>query len=553
MSFQLRSRSVTELKAEPRTSAVPRIDVQRRSWTSANSAMTPNTGKLYFALIVSVLLSCIAAWIIARRYRRRMRQLMRAPHTADSTAPVADAAPDGPPPLPVSLADNRSEGIRLSMLLIASSCLIALSSSCIWWALTVPGEPLTARRVAVVAVLYLWPLAPGLALVWRWSRKRLLGTMLLWCAALFVTLLWWMSARQALGVMKEDIALPLVLLTLVFLGNATRAIAPWLLVPAAVLVSSVLAGLDTLTYMAARESPLLKALIAPLEGLPGWSGVYVVFALFALLSLIIAWWPMRMLGRALGHAYSRKWLPELLVVFTGVWVFALTDRALKLSSSAGAAAFAMYLPLLWIPAVMLLARVRRRAGRAPTLLVLRVFQRDNEVQSLFDHVIERWRLSGNTVMIAGTDLADRTLDAADIFQFLDRRLAERFVVSPADVTRRIAAFDMAADIDGRYRINECYCHDTTWQDALHALMRYSDVVLMDLRGFQAHNAGCRYELTTLAQASRELRVVVLTDRRTDRAAAQEAIASGRAERFKWIEDSHFKPSKHGEVLERLFA
>ncbi|RNC68067.1 MAG: hypothetical protein ED859_11600 [Desulfuromonadales bacterium] len=514
--------------------------------------MTPHAGKLYFALIVSVLLSSTAAWIIARRYRRRMQQLMRTPHTGESTGPVVEAA-DRRAPLPVSLADNRSEGIRLSMLLMASSCLIALSSSCIWWALAVPGEPLTARRVAVVALLYLWPVAPGLALVWRWSRKRLLGTMLLWCVVLFVALLWWMNVRQALGVMKEDIALPLVLLTLVFLGSATRAIAPWLLVPAAVLVSSVLAGLDTLTYMAARESPLLKALIAPLEGLPGWSGVYVVFALFVLLSLIIAWWPMRMLGRALGHAYSRKWLSELLVVFAGVWVFALTDRALTLSSSAGAAAFAMYLPLLWIPAVMLLARGRRRTGRVPTLLVLRVFQRDKEVQSLFDYVIERWRLSGNTVMIAGTDLADRILDAADIFQFLDRRLAERFVVSPADVTRRIAAFDMAADIDGRYRINECYCHDTTWQDALQALMRYSDVVLMDLRGFQAHNAGCRYELTTLAQASRELRVVVLTDSRTDRAAVQEAIASGRQERFTWIETSHFKSGKYREVLARLFA
>ena len=156
-------------------------------------------------------------------------------------------------------------------------------------------------------------------------------------------------------------------------------------------------------------------------------------------------------------------------------------------------------------------------------------------------------------MIAGTDLADRTLDADDIFQFLDRRLAERFIASPTDVARRIAAFDVTADIDGRYRINECYCHDTTWQDALEALLRYSDVVLIDLRGFQAHNAGCRYELTTLAQASRELRVVALTDSQTDRAAAQEAIASGRQERFTWLEASHFNSSKHREVLAHLFA
>ena len=481
---------------------------------------------------------------------------MRAPHAEESAAPAAETAPDVPLPLPVSLADNHHAGMRLTLLLIALSCLIAVTSACIWCALRFPDEPLPPRRVAVMALLHLWPMVPALALIWRWSRRRLFGTLLLWGGVIFVVALWRSIELRPLGLlvlMASECGLSLPLVLLVFLGNATRAIAPWLLMPAAVLVSSLLAGLDALTYMAERESPLLKSLIAPLEGFPGWSGVYVVFALFVLLSSIIAWWPMRMLGRALGRMYSRKWLSDLLVVFIGVWAFALTDRALTLFTTAGAAAFAMYLPLLWIPAVMLLARCRRRPGRAPTLLVLRVFQRDEQVQSLFDHVIERWRLSGNTVMIAGTDLADRTLDADDIFQFLDRRLAERFVVSPADVARRIAAFDMAADMDGRYRVNECYCHDTTWQDALAALMRYSDVVLMDLRGFQGHNAGCRYELTTLAQASRELRVVVLTDSRTDRAAAQEAIASGRKERFTWIEASHFKPSNHSEVLQRLFA
>jgi hypothetical protein len=92
--------------------------------------------------------------------------------------------------------------------------------------------------------------------------------------------------------------------------------------------------------------------------------------------------------------YSRKWLSDLLVVLTGVWAFALTDRALTLSTTAGAEAFAMYVPLLWIPAFMWLARRGRRPGRVPTLLVLRVFQRDEEARSLFDHVVERWRLSG---------------------------------------------------------------------------------------------------------------------------------------------------------------
>jgi hypothetical protein len=242
-------------------------------------------------------------------------------------------------------------------------------------------------------------------------------------------------------------------------------------------------------------------------------------------------------------------------MYTAVWAFALTDRALTVAIQAdgGAAALAMYLPLLWIPLVMwFAARWHPITERPPTLLVLRVFQRDAQARSLFDHVVERWRLSGNAVMIAGTDLVDRTLDPHDVFQFLDKKLAERFIVSPADVARRIGAFDTIPDIDGRYRVNECYCHDATWQDALQALVRYSDVVLMDLRGFQAHNAGCRYELTTLARASRTLRVVVLVDGRTDRAVAQEAV-SGRHERFTWIEASHFNASKRDEVLAQVFA
>lgn len=168
--------------------------------------MTPNTvGKLYFTLIVSVLLSCVAAWIIARRYRHRMQHLMRTPHTGESQAPFAEAAPDGPPPLAVSLADNRSAGRRLTMLLIASSCLIALSSSCIWWALKFPGQPLTPRGVAVVALVYLWPVVPGLALFWRWSRKRLFAAMLLWVTAIFGVLLWKFDSLLALKFVALEI------------------------------------------------------------------------------------------------------------------------------------------------------------------------------------------------------------------------------------------------------------------------------------------------------------------------------------------------------------
>jgi hypothetical protein len=200
--------------------------------------------------------------------------------------------------------------------------------------------------------------------------------------------------------------------------------------------------------------------------------------------------------------------------------------------------------------------VRRRPGppgRPPTLLVLRVFQRDRAMRTLFDVVIERWRLSGNTVLIAGTDLLDRTLDAGDIFDFLDRRLAERFIMTADQIPVRLANLEFAPDAEGRYRVNECYCHDGIWRETLAALLARSDVVLMDLRSFQRRNEGCAFELAELARIPHVTRVLLLTDAQTDRAAAEAAVASAPAGRFVWIDATRINRVKRREVLNALFV
>ena len=112
---------------------------------------------------------------------------------------------------------------------------------------------------------------------------------------------------------------------------------------------------------------------------------------------------------------------------------------------------------------------------------------------------------------------------------LDSSLATR-----EDIPRRIGAFILTPDAEGRYRVNKCYCHDSTWQGTLEALIECTDVVLMDLRGFQLQNSGCRFELAALAGAARDLRVVVLTDAATDQDAIGQAIAGGRTDRFVWL-------------------
>lgn len=511
--------------------------------------MEYSTGKLFVIFILAVLLSCAAAWVIARRYRAAMRSLMRAPVDASLTGPAKSTTPTLPPPDSVTLAENHRAGRRLVWMLVGLSCLMAATAASLWMWLAFPGEPLPPKRVAAVALLELWPVVPALGLLWRWSRWRIFGALVLWCVFAFLVLLWRSiepRPLELLAVLASEIGPSIAIVALIILGNATRPIAPWLLLPFTGLVWASVAGIDVLAILVERRAGLVMWML-------GWADANTLVTAFALSPWLLAWWPLRWLGRALGRAYSRKWLSELLVVFTAVWAIALLDKAIQVASSAGVSAAVMFLPLLWIPPVVLVAaRLRAQPGRPPTLLVLRVFQQDTQVQHLFDHIIERWRLSGNTVMIAGTDLALRTLDAADLFTFLDRRLGERFVRSAADVEPRLAAFDTAPDADGRFRVFECYCHDSAWQDALTALVERSDVVLMDLRGFKAHNAGCRFELSTLAGAARPLRVIVLVDDNTDRAAAEESIAEGRAERFIWIETPRIDRRKRREVMARLF-
>ncbi len=513
--------------------------------------MDYSTGKLAFIFAAALLLAWAGAWVLARRYRSAMLVLMRAAGTA--AAPVLPHAQSAPVPMGparrITLAQNRSAGWRLTLLLLGLSLLMAASSAWLTLWLDAAGQPVPIKRVAVLALANTWPAIPAIGLLWRWPLARLLAALAGWCVLCFAVMLWRSiepRPMELLLFLAIEVGPPLVLIALLCLGATSRAAAPWLLPPLVGLVWASITGLEVFAVLVAQRSPWLAQA-------PSWAIPYGVMLGFALLPWLVAWWPLRWLGRALGRAYAAKQLSEGLVLFTAVWAVALLVQALTAASSAGLAGAALLLPLAWVPlALALWQRLPRATGRPPTLLVLRVFQHDDQVQALFDHVVERWRLTGNTVLIAGTDLFDRTLDAADIFTFLDGGLAQRFIHNPDDVAPRLAGFDMAPDAEGRHRVNECYCHDTTWQQALAALLQRSDVVLMDLRGFQAHNAGCRFELATLARAQQLARVVVLVDAQTGRACAEADVACAPVGRFVWVDAGKVGAATKREALRCLF-
>jgi hypothetical protein len=519
-------------------------------------------GKLIGSFVLAAALSVLGAWLLAWRFRAAMRALMARP-VGPSTA--ASPAPTLPPatltaPAPLSAADNRRAGWRLAALLVALSALIALTGAALWLGL-VNKDSVTPVRTLTLAFAYLWPVIPVLGLIWRWSRARVIGALLLWCLLAFAVLSWRMIETRPAGEMILFLALEIgptiLLVALLCMGNATRAIAPWLLPPLFVLLWAAFTGLDLLARMVRPEWLFFDALAAWLttvdrtlqyNALAQNALLVLILLLFMALPCVLAWWPLKWMTRKLAAAYSRQWLSEVLVLFTVVWGISLLDKAITLGDAA------MLLPLLWIPlAMVVVRRMRHPVGRPPTLLVLRVFQRDRAMRVLFDTVVERWRLSGNTLLIAGTDLLERTLGADDIFTFLDGRLAERFIFSVDQLPARLAALKLEPDVEDRYRVNECYCHDSTWRDTLAALLARSDVVLMDLRSFQRRNEGCTFELGELARAPRLARVVLLTDAQTDHAAAREAAAAAPAGRFLWLDAANADSAKRGQVLNALFA
>ena len=251
------------------------------------------------------------------------------------------------------------------------------------------------------------------------------------------------------------------------------------------------------------------------------------YALFMLASLPVGWLAWRLLN-VIAAAFANKRFSDIQLVVDCWWaVVAAEVTATSLSTThgfwgiaGGVAAFLAY--RLTVAAVL---RGDRPAQRAPRLLLLRVFGYQARTESLFDRVAQTWRLQGPVQLIAGVDLAMRTADPGDMLALLDGRLAEAYVRTPQEVGERLARLDLRPDPDGRFRINEVYCHDNTWRATLEALLDDTDRVLMDLRSFSAHNAGCRFELEQIVRRVPTDNIVLVCDKTTDLPLLQEILAA----------------------------
>jgi hypothetical protein len=184
-------------------------------------------------------------------------------------------------------------------------------------------------------------------------------------------------------------------------------------------------------------------------------------------------------------------------------------------------AYVLYLALFH----SLLRRIwsARVSNPGKRLLLLRVFGTAQKSERLLDLLDDTWRYVGRIDLIAGTDLAVRTLGSRMLEAFLLRHADDQFLKTNEDVDRRLEKLDSRLEGDASYPINSIYCYTTSWRHAVQRLGPESDAVLMDLRGFTREHQGCIFELNWLIQQIRLSRIILLTDTTTDHQALEEEI------------------------------
>jgi hypothetical protein len=515
-------------------------------------------GKIFFTLILSLMLASVAARLVSWAYRRRLVKLMSADGAPKDTAknssvswPSDDVRSFSSGDRNISIRSNRAARLRLAIVLVVLSLFIGMSVAWFNLSFVYSEGGFGPIKLAILGAIYAAPIVPVLGMLWRWPWQRIAGVACLYVWAAVIVVWLWSSGEQSLiGVifwLAGQVGLPLVAILILTGSGQTRAAAPYLFPPLFVLTTSSILGLDALQGAMSSGFSGIVSTLAELFG------ALLTFVLFAVVPWFVAYWPIRALARWLARSYRDKLFSEATYLFAGYWLVSLLTYALPPFGTIGWASFALLGPWLWIPFGLAVARpLLVRQEHAPILLVLRVFRRDAEVEALFDRIVEGWRYSGSVVLIAGSDLASRTMDPDDLFAYIQGSIANRFIEDQVALRKQLENLDTRADIDGLFRVNDFYCFDSTWQAVLLALVARSDHVLMDLRGFTAENRGCLFELETLARAQHLGKIVLLTDGKTDRDAARAGLReSAESNRIVWQDAGKVDSSKAQKILRDL--
>jgi hypothetical protein len=506
------------------------------------------SGKLSYVILVGIVDAAILSWLALYWFRRAVRRLMRQ-RTSNASAAGPGSSEAGLAPSPRDAAPSaptfaifeaggeagRADGGAAPLTSRRRRLLIVYGVAAGLHALVITAFQLRYQgEVSWLSALArwwvnTWPVVPALIalLVLDWRQSVRLGGAFVVGGTAVIALLTLVS-RGLRGIidfvpvtntywllllLAYTAAAPLILL-LVTGWRRIRAVAPL------VLSVTLLFGFAVVLFQSLMLEifDLVPARHAILALSARTSEEVTYYGLFMLLILPVgglAWW----LLRGLAAAFDWKGFSDVQLMVDCWWLIVTAEEMAVLSSQMGLGAIPVGLAAFVAYRAAVTVGLRGHAPAPPAagqrLLFLRVFGYRARTETMLDKVAQRWRFDGPVQLVAGIDVAARTVDPGDFLAFIGGHLADRYVAGPESLRARLATLDVVPDPDGRFRINEFYCHGDTWQFTVQALLDATDRVLMDVRSLSERNQGCRFELEQLVWRLPSDALVLVVDKGTD--------------------------------------
>jgi len=302
---------------------------------------------------------------------------------------------------------------------------------------------------------------------------------------------------------------PTTLIWLCF-NRRIRAVAPLMLA----LVTTVTTGV-VVVYLSIFSKPGVDLFVSLSVSLDlHVFGLVASALLLSLLGFSLLGW---MLVSAIARVYRRRGVSDRSLLLDALLLLFANSYGMWLVIG-GTGWFVMVPTAFLVYRLILSLAARVVNGRFPVaqgLTFLRVFSLGRRSDALLGDVAGYWRYLGSVQVITGPDVVHSTVQPHQFLDFLSGRMDTHFVHDIQSMELSLAERNRMPDPDGRYRINNFFCYEDSWQPLLSQLVQAGDIVLMDLRSFTAANAGCIHELRLLVREVPFNQCLLLVDSTTD--------------------------------------
>ena len=499
---------------------------------------------LFLIVLVTPVLTLVLSALLLWGYRRAVTRAMATAGEFSTSAPATTQSSQSPPSTAgdlsgsdlyrMAIAGPWVYAARYVVAGLAFAVVFAIAARFVYpIRLDMPGFLIGVWIYAWPVVLALLLIAPGLTRWWAVAAYFVaflpLGLWAMWVADIpevqFGTVA--LPARSSMtptGMAKLWLGVngsPTVLM-LVCLARRIRAIAPLVLALMTTAISGTWFALVALFSRRGADATIAVAMALELNVI--W--LVVATIVISLTGFGALGWA---LARWISAAYRRRMVSDQSLLLDSLWLLFATWYAMLLVL--GGLTWVATAPVALITLKLVLAASRRVQARTASvtrdLTFLRVFALGRRSDALLDSAARHWRHIGSVQMITGPDVALSTVQPHQFLDFLSRKLDRHFVRDRASLVRSLAERDRARDPDGRFRINNFFCHADSWQAAVPHLVENGEAVLMDLRSFSATNAGCIHELRYLAENVPFCRCLLVVDQTTDEAFLRHTLTTTR--------------------------